>query len=150
MSEWYSLPLLRSDHRDTDSHDRSGRTAATMDRMAEDKPTPPVPDLEQLEKEVEFTAYQASGPGGQHRNRTYSAIRARHLPTGIVVTAADSRSQLRNRKIALERLHERLVEHFHVDPPRKPTRKGKAVRRRERREREHLSEKKQERKKPDL
>ena len=59
-----------------------------MSRMDGPDQSPQVPDLEELEKEVEFTAYQASGPGGQHRNRTFSAIRAKHLPTGIVVTAA--------------------------------------------------------------
>lgn len=116
--------------------------------MADEESSTPIPDLERLEKEVEFTAYQASGPGGQHRNRTFSAIRAKHLPTGIVVTASDSRSQLRNRKIALERLRDRLVEHFHEDPPRKPTRKGKAVREREKRERQRESEKKKLRRKP--
>ena len=54
------------------------------------------PDLEQLEAEVEVTVYQASGPGGQHRNRSYSAVRLKHLPTSIVVTAADSRSRRRD------------------------------------------------------
>jgi protein subunit release factor A len=117
--------------------------------MAEEESELRVPNLEQLEREVEITAYQASGPGGQHRNRTFSAIRARHLPTGIVVTAADSRSQLRNRKIALERLRERLIEHFHEDPPRRPTRKPKAVREREKRERQRESEKKKLRRKPE-
>ena len=117
--------------------------------MSEEESAPQVPDLEQLEKEVEFTAYQASGPGGQHRNRTFSAIRVKHLPTGIVVTATDSRSQLRNRKIALDRLQERLAEHFHEDPPRRPTRKGKAVREREKRERQRESEKKKLRRKPE-
>lgn len=100
------------------------------------------PDLEQLEEEVEVTVYQASGPGGQHRNRTYSAVRLKHLPTGIVVTAADSRSQLRNRKIAFQRLARRLAEHFHEDPPRKPTKKRTSVRQRERQERERESQKK--------
>lgn len=123
--------------------------AATMGAMSDIESRGEVPDLEQLEKEVEFTAYQASGPGGQHRNRTFSAIRAKHLPTGIVVTATDSRSQLRNRKIALERLRERLVEHFHEDPPRVPTRKRKAVREREKRERQRLVDKKKQRQKPD-
>ena len=102
-----------------------------------------VPDLEQLENEVEVSVYQASGPGGQHRNRTYSAVRLKHLPTGIVVTAADSRSQLRNRKIAFERLASRLAEHYHEDPPRKPTRKRSTVRRREQQDRERESRKKQ-------
>ena len=101
-----------------------------------------IPDLEQLENEVEVSVYQASGPGGQHRNRTFSAVRMKHLPTGIVVTAADSRSQLRNRKIALERLQARLAEHFQEDPPRVPTKKGKAVRRRERDERQRHADKK--------
>lgn len=118
--------------------------------MGDEESTSQIPDLEQLEKEVEFTAYQASGPGGQHRNRTFSAIRAKHLPTGIVVTATDSRSQLRNRKIALERLRERLGEHFHEDPPRRPTRKGKSVREREKRERQRESEKKKLRRKPEV
>ena len=104
-----------------------------------------VPDLEQLEREVEVSVYQASGPGGQHRNRTYSAVRLKHLPTGIVVTAADSRSQLRNRKIAFERLARRLSEHFHEDPPRKPTKKRTSVRQRERQERERESQKKRSR-----
>ena len=111
--------------------------------MTEEKTEPTrVPDLEQLEKEVEVTVYQASGPGGQHRNRSYSAVRLKHLPTGIVVTAADSRSQLRNRKIALERLARRLAEHFHEDPPRKTTKKRTSVRRKERQEREKESQKK--------
>lgn len=101
-----------------------------------------VPDLEELASQVEITVYQASGPGGQHRNRTYSAVRMRHLPTGIVVTAADSRSQHRNRRIALERLQAKLAEHFHQDPPRKPTRKRAAVRQRERRARDRQAEKK--------
>ena len=111
--------------------------------MTEEKTEPTrVPDLEQLEKEVEVTVYQASGPGGQHRNRSYSAVRLKHLPTGIVVTAADSRSQIRNRKIALERLARRLAEHFHEDPPRKTTKKRTSVRRKERQEREKESQKK--------
>ena len=120
-----------------------------MTLMSDDQAQTEVPDLEQLEKETELTAYQASGPGGQHRNKTFSAIRARHLPTGIVVTAADSRSQLRNRKIALERLRERLLDHFHEDPPRVPTRKSRATREREKRQRQREAEKKRLRKVPE-
>ena len=112
--------------------------------MANEKTEPDQgPDLGQLENDVEVSVYQASGPGGQHRNRTYSAVRLKHLPTGIVVTAADSRSQLRNRKIAFERLASRLAEHYHEDPPRRPTKKRSTVRRREQQERERESRKKQ-------
>ena len=117
--------------------------------MVDEGQSPQVPDLDELEKEVEFSAYQASGPGGQHRNRTFSAIRAKHLPTGIVATASDSRSQLRNRKIALQRLRERLVEHYHEDPPRVPTRKSRSVKDREKRDRQRQSDKKKQRQKPD-
>ena len=107
------------------------------------------PSLDRLEKEVEVTTYQASGPGGQHRNRTYSAVRMTHLPTGITVTASDTRSQLKNRKIALKRLHERLVEHFKTEPPRVATRKSRAVRQRERSEQTRRAQRKQMRKPPD-
>jgi protein subunit release factor A len=108
-----------------------------------------VPSLDRLEKVVEVTTYQASGPGGQHRNRTYSAVRMTHPPTGITVTASDTRSQLKNRKIALKRLHERLVEHFKTEPPRVATRKSKAVRERERSERIRRAQRKQMRQSPD-
>lgn len=56
--------------------------------------------------EIEF--YRASGPGGQHRNTTDSAVRIKHVPTGIVVQASESRSQFRNRAVALARLKEEL------------------------------------------
>ncbi len=56
------------------------------------------------EEEIRVEFYKSSGPGGQHRNVTESAVRIRHLPTGIVVCAAESRSQARNRETAMNRL----------------------------------------------
>jgi len=65
-------------------------------------------DLEQLEKECEVLFTRTGGPGGQHRNKVETAVRLRHRPTGLVVTATDSRSQHQNRLSALRRMAERL------------------------------------------
>lgn len=54
--------------------------------------------------DVAFEAMRASGPGGQHVNKTESAVRATHRPTGLVATAREERSQAMNRKLALARL----------------------------------------------
>jgi ribosome-associated protein len=60
--------------------------------------------MKTLESETSFEAFRASGPGGQHVNKTSSAIRLTHPPSGVVVVAQDSPSQFRNREIAFERL----------------------------------------------
>jgi protein subunit release factor A len=91
--------------------------------------------LNELERQctVEFT--RAGGPGGQHRNKTETAVRLTHNPSGLVVVAADSRSQAQNRKNALLRLAERLQEIEQEKAAakkrsqRKPTRPSAAKRR---------------------
>ena len=60
--------------------------------------------------EVKWETMRASGPGGQHVNRTESAVRVTHLLTGIQVHAAEERSQHRNRKLALARLAQELAD----------------------------------------
>ena len=55
--------------------------------------------------------YRASGPGGQKRNKTSSAVRVHHEPTGLVVTAVESRSQHENRARATRRLREAIALH---------------------------------------
>lgn len=75
-----------------------------------------------LAREVRVDTYRARGPGGQHVNRTESAVRLVHLPTGVTVTASDTRSQARNRELAFERLAERLERLSARPKTRKPTR----------------------------
>ena len=84
-----------------------------------------------LARQVVIERYRTGGPGGQHRNVTDSAVRLLHLPSGVRVVAADSRSQHRNRETAFDRLIDKLMRLNRVRRPRVPTRMSKrAVERR--------------------
>jgi protein subunit release factor A len=85
---------------------------------------------EMLKQQVRVDVYRASGPGGQHVNRTESAVRLTHLPSGVVVTATEHRSQIRNREVAMERLILKLRLLNRVPKKRKPTRVSRAVKKR--------------------
>lgn len=61
-------------------------------------------------EDVAFEAMRASGPGGQHVNKTESAVRATHRPSGLVATAREERSQAMNKKLALARLAAMLAQ----------------------------------------
>ncbi len=63
----------------------------------------------ELLADCEVDTYRASGPGGQKRNKTSSAVRLRHRPTGLMVTASESRSQHENRARAVRRLRQMIA-----------------------------------------
>ena len=94
-------------------------------------PPPYALDRHTLAREVVVDTFRASGPGGQHVNKTNSALRLTHGPSGVVVIAQDSPSQFRNREIAFVRLVERLRALNHVPKKRVATRptKGSVERR---------------------
>jgi len=84
-----------------------------------------------LKKQVIVETYRSRGPGGQRKNKTETSVRLKHLPSGITVIATEHRSQAQNRKLAFERLRERLLRLNRPKRRRIPTKiPSKAIERR--------------------
>jgi protein subunit release factor B len=82
-----------------------------------------LPELdEDLLRECEVDTFRASGPGGQHVNKTESAVRLKHLPSGLVVTSREERSQHQNKALCLRKLREKIDRQNHQPAKRVPTR----------------------------
>lgn len=75
-------------------------------------------NIEIKKNEIQFQAIRSSGAGGQHVNKVSSAIRAKHTKTGLQVLVMDSRSQHQNKKIAIQRLQEK-VNSFNIEQSKK-------------------------------
>ena len=81
----------------------SAATVAVMPKFEEE-------DIDIKKDDLRTDTFRASGAGGQHVNKTESGVRFTHIPTGIVAESTDSRSQHKNREIALQRLYAKIIE----------------------------------------
>lgn len=105
-------------------------------------------DRRSLENDCEVDFFTASGPGGQHRNRSKTGVRLRHKPSGVIVTATETRSQSTNLEKAYDRLQKRLEKLNRPKKKRKRTRPSKAARERRLKSKTHRSQTKRLRRKP--
>ncbi|SRR6266404_6670956 len=101
-----------------------------------------------LLRECEVETFRASGPGGQHVNKTESAVRLKHLLSGVVVTSQQERSQHRNKALCLQKLREKIERMNYRPAKRVPTRVPRSVKNRTLEEKARRAQIKRSRSKP--
>ena len=110
-----------------------------------------IPDSdEDLLKECNVGTFRAGGKGGQHLNKTESAVRMTHLPSGTVVTCQDERSQLQNKRKCLIQIREKLETLNYRPPKRIPTKKPRSAKVKILETKKKQSQKKQFRQRPEM
>ena len=103
---------------------------------------------EDLLRECEVQTFHSSGPGGQHVNKTESAVRLKHLPSGVVVTSQQERSQHRNKALCLQRLRRKIAQMYYRPAQRVPTQVSRTAKNRTLEEKARRSQIKRLRSKP--